>query len=193
MRKILITDSYFFQYGVVDVISESYLIGCNFEISKLNYSALTNKDCVILYICDANKLSKVYSFLKNNCSARIVIAIEYDFKKPFTLVNNTFFLSANADKSTLIKIIKNKNVTKFKRNITSQEELVVKYIMNGYSCKEISKKMNLSIKTISLHKNKAKFKTGLINNNDYTSFSLMKILFNNHSCSDSSDHRLALF
>ncbi len=193
MRKVLITDNYFFHCGVVDIISESHLIGCNFKVNEIKYDKLTIKDCIVLHIGNVNKLSEVYSFLKKNCSSRIIIAGKYYFKKPFILVNNTFFLSADADKPTLTKIIKNKSGIKLKRNITSQEELVVKYIMNGYSCKEISAKLNLSIKTISLHKNKAKTKIGLINNNDYTSFSLMKILFNDYSSSDYSLHNLVFF
>ena len=181
MRKILITDSYFFQCGVHDIITESYLIGCNFELNNLNLAGLTRKDCIILYIGSTNVLAGLYNELKNKIRARIIIAVEYDLTRPLVLVNNTFFLSSNADKSILCKVINNKKDIKFKRKLTSQEELVIKLIMDGYDCQDISKKMNLSIKTVSLHKNKAKMKTGLLKNNDFTSFSLMKILFSRSS------------
>ncbi|WP_409977435.1 LuxR C-terminal-related transcriptional regulator [Klebsiella aerogenes] len=82
-----------------------------------------------------------------------------------------------------MKVINNIKDIKFKRKLTNQEEIVIRLIMDGYDCENISKKMNLSIKTISLHKNKAKMKTGLLKNNDFTSFSLMKILFGSSSAS----------
>lgn len=181
MRKILITDSYFFQCGVRDIITESHLIGCYIELKNLNLHGLTSRDCIIIYISSTNILSEIYHELKTKTRARIIVAVDYDLARPLVLVNNTFFLSSNADTTVLLKVINNIKDIKFKRKLTNQEEIVIRLIMDGYDCENISKKMNLSIKTISLHKNKAKMKTGLLKNNDFTSFSLMKILFGSSS------------
>ncbi len=176
MRKMLITDSYYYQLAIQDIVTECYLIDHAFEPNKIKTSKLTNRDCIILYIVDPEALFGVYAYFSRSTAANIVVALDFDLKRPLIQVNNTYFLSSNVNHPMLDKIITNKKRYKLQKKLTPKEESILKLILDGYSCEDIAKKMNLSIKTISLHKTNAKMKTGILKNNDFTSFSLFKIL-----------------
>ncbi len=176
MKKMLITDSSFYQIAIQTIVTESYLIDFKFEFKKIKTSKLTNRDCIILYIADPGTLFSVYAYFSRSTAANIIVALDFDLKRPLVQVNNTYFLSSNVNYLMLDKIITNKTKYKLQKKLTPKEESILKLILDGYNCEDIAKKMNLSIKTISLHKTNAKMKTGILKNNDFTSFSLFKIL-----------------
>ncbi|EKZ5287322.1 helix-turn-helix domain-containing protein [Klebsiella aerogenes] len=175
MRKILITDSYLYKLALQDIVAESYLIDRELELK--NITKLTKSDCFILYIGNPVHLFNVYAYLSRKTSEHIIVALDFDLKRPLIQVNYTYFLSSNVNHVMLDAIINDLKTYKLHKKLTSKEESIVKLILDGYNCEDISKMMNLSIKTISLHKTNAKMKTGLLKNNDFTSFSLFKIIF----------------
>lgn len=176
MTVLIVTDNYYYLQGLRGLTDVIYFFDENSRKDDPILPHLTGNDWVILNLTTYDDMYFFYSYYLLNSRARVVIALDFKFPTILSEVNNVFFISANATLRDMENIFCGENYFARKRFLTRREEVVMSLMLRGWGIQDLSLMLNLSVKTVSLHKNHISDKLGLQSANDVALLSAMRFI-----------------
>ncbi len=112
--------------------------------------------------------------MKEVASKNIINAIR-------TILNDELYLSENISKKIIDKLVRGSAdpIGISVENLSNREFEIFQLIGNGFSTKEIAKKLNLSIYTVESHKKNIKEKLKLKNSSDLSKYAIQWVIMQN--------------
>ncbi len=112
--------------------------------------------------------------MKEVASKNIINAIR-------TILNDELFLSENISKKIIDKLVRGSadTIGISVENLSNREFEIFQLIGNGFSTKEMAKKLNLSIYTVESHKKNIKEKLKLKNSSDLAKYAIQWVIMQN--------------
>ena len=112
--------------------------------------------------------------MKEVASKNIINAIR-------TILNDELYLSENISKKIIDKLVRGSadTIGISVENLSNREFEIFQLIGNGFSTKEMAKKLNLSIYTVESHKKNIKEKLKLKNSSDLSKYAIQWVIMQN--------------
>jgi len=112
--------------------------------------------------------------MKEVASKNIINAIR-------TIINDELYLSENISKKIIDKLVRGSadTIGISVENLSNREFEIFQLIGNGFSTKEMAKKLNLSIYTVESHKKNIKEKLKLKNSSDLSKYAIQWVIMQN--------------
>lgn len=177
---IVVTDNFYYMQGVMRIVDDFFHIHCMsfFQSEKFQRHCrkLDGDDYVIVNFSCLNMMIEVHKIYKEQSRAKIILAPDIKLFSRVTDIDGVCFFSSDVTLTNVERFFKNTNYVIRKRMLTIMERKVMSLLIRSQTVDEISRILDVNTKTISIHKNRARNKIGLVYNNDFNMFSLMKLI-----------------
>lgn len=180
MAVIVVTDNFYYMQGLKHVVDNVCHVECinkfKDDMHQGRYPGLHKDDYVIINFTPLDKMIEVYDFYLRYSQANIVLATDVRLEGKITGINNTYFISSDANVTTVELFQKNQSKSIRKRALSIMEEKTMSLMMSAQAMSDVSQRLGINMKIISFHKHSVISKTGLISRNNIALYSLMKFV-----------------
>ncbi|MBE5254489.1 response regulator transcription factor [Mixta mediterraneensis] len=172
MKAFLFSDDAFFSQGLKSLLATEKI---SLQVGKwtssrnvhLSRRQFRHGDTIMLDASDSRFVKKSITFPVWNCKVNLLI-FHHPQKNTLPCFNACQHVPKNLSSEEMLKLIQNfmahdNHLSYFPGILTPREKEIMHLIYRQWSQKEISQKMNISLKTVSAHKVKALKKLGVRN------------------------------
>ncbi|EMH1276891.1 helix-turn-helix transcriptional regulator [Enterobacter pasteurii] len=169
MKAYVVSNDTYFKLGMISLLTEA-----NFEVclSEINYDGIINSETAFpasLILFDLRNETQSLDYFTSviHSGAKVIFIVERFGVQDFTCNNFILAVPDKARLTSLITRLKNivrnyqRRYTRKSLDLSDREDMVLMHYINGDTPKNISKKLNISIKTFSTYKLNALNKLGV--------------------------------